>query len=167
MTTIDKPSFPPWLEWELLHEERKFLNPTIERKLPGTPTEIKIFRNEEYKLKGEITGKSTEFLPGAQPQQDNAGSILHSFTISGKADSDTSTYELSGCLIGGFTVQYDPIDAGFPKGTFHTELRLQRVKISQQKDIPVEWLTEWYINGIKTDVILFRSTERICQETYS
>ena len=167
MTTTEKSPFPPWLEWEFLQEECKTLNPTIEKKLPGTPAEIKIWRDEEYKLKAEISGKTTEFPPASQPQQDAAGVILHSFTVSGKMGGDTSTYEIEGCSIGDNSTRYEPIGAGFPQGTFHTDLRLQRVKIIQQKDVPVEWLTEWYINGIKAGYFLFRSTERICEEKYS
>jgi hypothetical protein len=68
MITTNKPPFPPWLEWESLQEGCKILNPTIEKPLPGTPAEIKIWRNEEYKLQAEITGKSTEFFPASQPQ---------------------------------------------------------------------------------------------------
>ena len=167
MTTTEKSPFPSWLEWEFLQGECKILNPTIGKKLSGTPTEIKIWRDEEYKLKAEISGKTTEFPPASQPQQDDAGVILHSFTVSGKMNGDISTYEIGGCSIGDNSTRYEPIGEGFPQGTFHTDLHLQRVKIIQQKDVPVEWLTEWYINGIKAGYFLFRSTERICEEKYS
>jgi hypothetical protein len=167
MITAEKSSYPPWLEWEFLQKECKILNPTIEKKLPGTPAEIKIWRDEVYKLKAEIKGRTTEFSPEPQPQQESAGAILPAFTISGKTDGDTSAFEIDGCFIGDYSTQYEPIGSGFPQGTFHTELRLQRVKIVQQKDVPVEWLTEWYINGIKAGFFLSRSTIRTCKETYS
>jgi hypothetical protein len=167
MTTTEKSPFPPWLEWEFLREECKILNPTIDKKLPGTPVEIKIWRDDEYKLKAEISGKTTEFPPTSQPEQSDAGAILPSFTISGKTNGDSSTFEIGGCLIGDHSTHYEPINAGFPQGTFHAELRLQRIKIIQQKDVPVEWLTEWYINGIKADFILFRSTVRTNKEIFS
>jgi hypothetical protein len=167
MTTTEKSPFPHWLEWEFLEEECIILNPTIEKKLPGTPTEIKIWRDEEYKLKAEINGKTTEFSPIPQPQQDTAGEILPTFAITGKTDGDTSTYDIGGCSIGDYSTHYEPIGAGFPQGTFNTELRLQQIKLIQQKDVPIEWLTEWYINGIKAGFFLFRSTVRTCKETYT
>lgn len=167
MTTTEKSPYPPWFEWEFLQEECNILNPTIEKKLPGAPAEIKIWRDDEYKLKAEISGKTTEFPPASQPQQDDAGVILPAFTISGKTDGDISTFEISGCSIGDYSTHYEPIGSGFPQGTFNTELRLHRVKIVQQNNVPVEWLTEWYINGIKAGFFLFRSTVRTCKETYS
>lgn len=166
MTATEKSPFPPWLEWEFLQEECKIQNPTIDKKLPGTPVEIKIWRDDEYKLKAEISGKTTEFPPTYQPEQSDAGAILPPFAITGKTDGDTSTYEIGGCSIGDYLTHYEPIGAGFPQGTFNTELRLQQIKIIQQKDVPIEWLTEWYINGIKAGFFLFRSTVRTCKETY-
>ena len=73
---------------------------------------------------------------------------------------------LGAVLSGDYLTHYEPIGAGFPQGTFNTELRLQQIKIIQQKDVPIEWLTEWYINGIKAGFFLFRSTVRTCKETY-
>ncbi len=164
MASQDKPTFSAWLEWEYLKGEYVISNPNIEAPLPGTPLEIKIWRDDDYKLEAKIYGKIKPETPHATEQKDTLGEIVPSFSISGEQGADQ--YELGGCILGGSVEEYHP-DADPTDGKFSTILHFQRIKIIQQKEANVEWLTEWYINGIKSSIIFPRSTSREYKNIYS
>jgi len=165
MTSSDKPVFPPWLEWELLEEECKISNPTIGKPLPGVPREIKIWRNEDYKMKAEISGTATICLFDFKPEPRTAGKIFQTFEISGKTEYEV-VYDLSGCILGDISIQYEPTELESSSGTFHTQLNLERLRMEYQKDKPAAWLTEWFINGIERGSVLIRPTSRRIGEIY-
>jgi hypothetical protein len=164
MTTANKPIFPPWLEWEFLQEGYEIENPTIEQPLPGDPHLLKIWRNDEYKIEAEISGQPRSFTIDAE-KKDNAGKIVPASTMKGE-NSGGVKYELTGFISGDVEVQHQYL-GGLDKGSFKSTLSLHEVKIIQQEDVPVERLTEWYINGISAGFILFRSTSRRIDGKYS
>lgn len=165
MTTVEKPPFPPWLEWEFLQDKCEIKNPTIDLPLPGISRNIRIWRNDEYKIEAEISGQPKSFAIDAK-RDDDAGKVIHSSVIKGTTERGEK-YELIGYLSGDVEVQHKIVEGGPDQGSFTASITLHQVKIIQQENVPVEWLTEWYINGIKSSFVLSRSTTRRCSETYS
>lgn len=165
MTARDKPDLPPWLEWELLEKECKISNPTISKKLPGIPHEIKIWRNEDYKMGAEISGTTTRPSFDYKPEPRAAGDFFHTFEISGKTEGDLG-YELGGCILGSISIQCEPTETVTPSDTFHVQLHLERLRVEYQKDTPPAWLTEWFINGIEPGSVLTHPTSRRTEEVY-
>ena len=164
MTDVNKPSFPPWLEWEFLQDGYEIENPTIGQPLPGEPHVLKIWRNDEYKIEAEIQGTSRS-VSFDMSGKNEGGKIIPASTMTGTTSSGEQ-YELTGFLSRDSEIQHRYV-GGRDEGSFKSSLTLHEVKIIQQHDVPIERLTEWYINGISAGFVLFRSTSRRINEKYS
>lgn len=165
MTKSDKPPFPPWFEWEFLQDGCDLENPKIDLPLPGDPHLLKIRRNDEYKIEAEICGQPKHYTIDAS-KNDDAGKVVRSSVINGTTHLGEK-FEIIGYLSGDVEVQYKNIGGGLVQGSFTSSLSLHQIKKIQQQNVPVEWLTEWFINGIASGFVLFRPTSRRCNATYS
>jgi len=158
---------PFWLEWEILQNEYSIANPSIEKKLPGTPDTIRIWRDDNYKIIAEIEGTSHEFWFDDSQNFESSGLTLPSFNIMGKNNHDTEEYELKYCYLGGRkSIQHKNFLKTFTS-TFQTELTIQEIRILRQKGKQPVWLTEWYLNGPSMNDFLYRVTERITAKSYT
>lgn len=158
---------PFWLEWEILQNEYNITNPSIEKKLPGTPNTIRIWRDDNYKIIAEIEGTSHEFWFDDSQNFESSGLTLPSIDITGKNNHDTEEYELKYCYLGGRkSIQHKNFLKNFTS-TFQTELTIQEIRILRQNGKQPVWLTEWYLNGPSMNDFLYRVTERITAKSYT
>lgn len=167
MAISEKMTFPALLEWELLEDDYEIINPTIEQMLPGIPHKILLYRNEEYKLEAKILGKLPSPTLITNQNSSSPGEIIPSFNITGTIVRDRISYLMKGCHLGKSSINYEGLDTASPDARFETELILQQVRLIFQENKPEKWLTEWYINGVQSGFILWRSTSRRLEETFS
>ncbi len=108
-------------------------------------SEIKIWRDSEYKLQGEISGivesvKNLDYSPKNKVLQ--KGDFVTGETISG---INNSTYFLlKGCVLG--AINYNPLSNSDPiKIRFKAELLLDHISTIKNEKEKIKIITDWYL----------------------
>ena len=157
MSEIEKAYYPGWMEWEFLQNEYTIENPSVDHKLAGTPELLKIWRNDDYQIRGCITG-STKYHFYTDVPENKSGLIIPPFEIKGAMYNDMEKYDLGGCYILGTSIR-----GSFDKPAnqeFQTELSIHRIRVTHQSKNEINSLIEWYLNGVDPVFFFNRGANR-------
>jgi hypothetical protein len=137
----------PYLEWEVLQEPITIPEVDNKKELPEGQNKIVINRDENYNLRAVL---STE---GDHKFFAENISAIKPFTIT---DSDDRHYTLESCRYVGYKCwgRYYEVD-----------LSVQGLKIRPKTETDGVWLTEWCLNGPKSDRLFRNSTTRKMSKT--
>ena len=146
----------PRFYWEFIRDGFEIENPNISEPLPGPPSLLKIWRDDEYNLEGSITGiaKSTGFGPA---RGNIPGSLVPLFDIKGMTDRQ-EIYEIDGCYTKSisYSSKEVPIIPSQPPFRYHIGLGLRQIKIALEHDKSSKWWTDWYINATDKPFVFYR-----------
>lgn len=158
--------YPTWLDWEFLQNEFIISNPNISQELPGIPTELRIWRNEDYLIEAKISGINADPAFIHKSKKYNPGEIIQKFDLSGDIDQENTYYNIIGCTFGNLLEYSDYNKGDEPVRTFSINLSIDQISIVKQKKL-IKWLTEWYLNGVKTGFTFNHVTTRELKESFS
>jgi hypothetical protein len=150
MNEIEKTYYLGWMEWEFLQNEYKIDNPSVDHKLAGFPELIKIWRDDDYQIKGCITGTTKYHFYTDVPEKES-GLIIPPFEIKGSMYNDMEKYDMSGCYILGTSIHGSFDKPGNQE--FQTKLSINKIRVSHKSEHEINSLIEWYINGVNPDSV--------------
>lgn len=148
-----------YLEWEFLEEPiiTRKINPT--KKLPKGDKEIKIFRDDQYKLCGLIRGKEdNSFFFGRDIGK--PGESVDQFNISGSENGGYIKYSIQHCYLRELRA--------FNKGkdtSWEVDINMFSINRKYKNENEFNTSINWYING-PSKYIFCHSTKRDSTITY-
>jgi hypothetical protein len=164
MSEHEKTYYPGWMEWDFLQNEYKIDDPSVEYKLAGSPELIKIWRDDDYRIKGRITG-TTKYRFYTDIPEKETGLIIPPFEIKGSMHNDMEKYDLSGCYILGTSTHgyWDKPESQ----EFETDLSIHKIRVTHQAKKEINSLIEWYLNGVDTVFFFNRGENRKYRQIYT
>lgn len=144
----------PHLEWEVMREPITIPKVDDTKELPEGEKRMVITRNECYNLQAALF---TEYLPKMKDRRRCGFAEL--FEIKGSDLYDRRCI-LESCNCVGY--KKDRVARG---RSYEVALSIQGLKIRHQTETEGVWLTEWYINGPKSNRVFRNSTTRKMSKT--
>lgn len=144
----------PHLEWEVMHEPITIPKVDDTKELPEGEKRMVITRNECYNLQAALF---TEYLPKMKDRRRCGFAEL--FEIKG-SDSYDRRCILESCDCVGY--KKDRVARG---RSYEVALSIQGLKIRPKTETESVWLTEWYLNGPKSNRVFRNSTTRKMSKT--
>lgn len=152
----------PRIEWEGLQEEYK-IEKLIENDLPKQIDEFKIFRNDDYYLKGKIKGRFDSYEElSCFFQGSEVGEFIDplNFEIQEKFPVST-TYKIKN-IIG----KQNNWKNQYGNYSFEYYFAMSSIKRTILPDHKIEWIMEWFLNGPQDPTIYHEGTTHKLVQIY-
>jgi len=150
------------IEWEGLQGKWEIEKLKESPILPSASQKIKVWRDEQYKIKAKVTGTPTDALGGMFPDHVEPGSIVPSVELNGSDLNGRIDYKLSGCAVESTSQTGNE--------SFEASLVTRRVRRTflKRESAETAWLTEWYLNSYSknTPLLYPRPVKRELKEEY-
>jgi len=159
--------FLPRIEWEWLEQEYEIRENVSAKFLRGTSNNvIKLWRDENYKIAGVISGFLSDKQKGIDLEEGKAGEKVVPYEIVGTNTNGFEKYKLSHCYLGNISYGWAPQTSDDYVKKYEAKLVTFHVERFYDFSEKTAWLTEWYLNGPRRSFWYLRPTERKFSETY-
>lgn len=148
----------PRIEWEGLRLPWEVEDLAESPILPPGSEKIRLWRDEQYRIAAKIVGTPAGSPSDLLPDHGEVGEIIPDYRIEGTSHHGGYQYELDHCVVNRASMKGEELEADLK--TYRARRVLTTDSGSQA------WLTEWYLNAHKGELLYPRLVKRERQETY-
>jgi len=158
--SASKGSFLARVEWEGLQDDLELRGNINCAELKESVDSVKIFRDNNYNLKGLMAGTLTN--PVSRDgfyRKGIPGEVITPFTVECCVHG-LEHFRLDHCYLAGISHNIKCKENNQIRMTFERKLLPYRLEKRLDIDSEIEWVTEWYLNGPRAGFWYTRRTER-------
>ena len=143
------PPFIDHLEWEGLNQPYQIgkYEPLKTRLFPGFNNNIKVFRDDEYRIIGVLSGDFENPLELEPLQYETLSSYMPRPQRNINFSDIAGEYEIR--------FSYKKFNYSYGregKGSFESDMNISYLRRKFSESVKLGWLTEWFLNGEKLDI---------------